>query len=273
MSGGFPIGISVCRGNDAGINLAASTGTSIPWTLVNTKGAWTQLVAATPSDTSFVVIEATFDTVNNAIVPQIAFDIGIGAGGSEVAIAPNLYIAPPFEASCDFAVAIPLQINAGTRIAARAQSDGVTITSVKVKVSLYDASYIGVDAAGVDALNITLASTSPPNIPPSASANTWGAWTQIIAATARDYMGLFASYNAPARGAFVLQIGVGAGGQEQAIIPSHIAQFTNVQLSFGGQVIPFIPIEVPAGTRIAARCQTSGAASSGPNLSVHGVYQ
>ncbi len=274
MSGGFPLDLDVCNGSDAGFVLASANGTPITWTAANTKGAWVQLVAATPADTSFVLIEGNLDVRGAAIVTQAAFDIGIGAGGSEVVLAPNLYLSNPFTQSTDCCIAIPLQIPAGTRIAARAQGDSTTVFTITTKLSLYDGALTqGEGAAGVDAINLVATTTTPTAVIPGNGA--FGSWIQVTAATSRDYMGVFAQYNAPAHAFYGLQFGIGAGGSEKPITGTRTALFSATNFSMGGQDVPFIPVRIPAGSRVAARAAfvTNGSGLTNLGVSLYGVHQ
>lgn len=99
------------------------------------------------------------------------------------------------------------------------------------------------------------------------SANTKGSYTQLIASTARGGGGILLSIGGSNTSdvAFLVDIAVGAAASEQVIIPNlfyfstpnaHINRF-------------FLPIAVPAGSRISARCQsTTGSATMRVNAIV-----
>lgn len=87
----------------------------------------------------------------------------------------------------------------------------------------------------------------------NASANTKGGWNQLIASSPFDASGfwvLAAALNGSTadNDNYVIDIGIGAALSEVAI-----AQ--NLAKAAGGTLCLFIPLEIPAGQRISARCQ------------------
>lgn len=116
------------RAVNMGANTADSGGTSVdPGGSANTKGAWSQLTAATPFDIQWLVVCITNQNNSATTTAIFAIDIGIGAGGSEVVVIPDLFtvvdsgIDTPEPQYYSFPVSIP----AGSRVAARAQT-GIT---------------------------------------------------------------------------------------------------------------------------------------------------
>jgi energy-converting hydrogenase Eha subunit B len=99
---------------------------------------------------------------------------------------------------------------------------------------------------------------------PSASANTKGAWAQLIAASAIDGDAIMLRVDFKQTDAttasMLLDIGIGSAGQERVVIPNLFHR------SMQFDTLPFnimLPLHIAAGTRIAARCQSSNAASGG----------
>lgn len=98
---------------------------------------------------------------------------------------------------------------------------------------------------------------------PSATANTKGAYAQLTAATTvdADAVMIRINYSMAAAGTstMLVDLAVGASGQEKIILPDLHAtglQFAQVTSNF------MLPLQIPKGTRIAARCQTTGASST-----------
>ena len=90
----------------------------------------------------------------------------------------------------------------------------------------------------------------------SATANTKGAWTELIATTAATSHTILVSlsqFNANVR--MLVDIGVGAPGSERAIIPNLLMALPNRT----GSGVQSFPLTIPAGSRVSARV----AASSG----------
>jgi hypothetical protein len=101
-------------------------------------------------------------------------------------------------------------------------------------------------------VNSTMAAV---NVTANSSAHTFGSWTQLVASTtAATSMIQFrspASTNGVASGT-IIQFGVGAAGSETAIFSAAIGSFAS-----GQQMLTiFVPVGIPAGSRISARVQS-----------------
>ncbi len=74
-------------------------------------------------------------------------------------------------------------------------------------------------------------------------------------------------------GIYDVDISIGAGGSEVAVVPDY--EFGNAGNTMPqGFVIPFTPLPVPAGTRIAARASSNnGGAISPLYITFYGIYQ
>ncbi|MGH8700059.1 MAG: hypothetical protein ACREVR_02630 [Burkholderiales bacterium] len=96
----------------------------------------------------------------------------------------------------------------------------------------------------------------------SGSANTKGAWTQIIASTDHDARGIGISLvtpddsASPGRWDGLIDIGIGAAASEQVIVPNLL--LSAVYEGGNGKYFWF-PLFIPKGTRLAARMQCSTA--------------
>jgi hypothetical protein len=100
---------------DYGSTTASTTGTQVNTSgSNNTKGAWTQITAATTRSHfwGLICVRAVSGT-------QFLLDVGIGGAGSEQVIVPNLNIRD--SSNGDPAMwSVPLRIPSGTRVAMRA---------------------------------------------------------------------------------------------------------------------------------------------------------
>jgi len=111
-----------------------------PGAVDNTKGAWTEIVAASPADLKAMIIG--FGTAANTAMTNCTWlvDIGIGGAGSEQVLIPNIALAAhdypdavfPTHTPC-FEVNIPIS----TRIAVRAACTIVDATDRKFDIVLY----------------------------------------------------------------------------------------------------------------------------------------
>lgn len=86
-------------------------------------------------------------------------------------------------------------------------------------------------------------------------ANTKGSWVELTSALVFDADGFYVSLNNGfARARYYVDIGIGGAGSEVVICPDLF-----VYTSLNGQASAFlyIPLHIPGGVRIAARCQSS----------------
>ncbi|MDO8706432.1 MAG: hypothetical protein Q7J84_15945 [Sulfuricaulis sp.] len=121
----------------------------------------------------------------------------------------------------------------------------------------------------IEAAGIVAASSRGTEVISNATANTKGSWTQLIASTAFDAQGFILQLNSETstgNKAFLIDIGIGAAASEQVIL----ANFHEWQYSAFGEHVSlqaYVPLAIPAGSRIAVRQQDSSG-SSARNISV-----
>lgn len=275
MAGGWPIYLDVCNGKDSGTVLTTSLGTVITASsTANTKGSYTQLVASTAYDACFMMVTISAPSTANAINSKAELiDIATGASGSEIVLVPNL-IFPAYSYTTIYGVSygFPCCIPAGTRIAARSQS-GLASNTSGVQVTLFDGSFSQPEGFGiVDSYGpSTSTSLGTPAIA-SGTADAKGSYAQLTASTSHDLAGVMVALdtqNATLNNtAFLVDIAIGASGSEVVIVPNIMVCCGSGWLS--PPVTPFIPVNIPAGTRIAARVQ-SNVASATAGVSLYGV--
>lgn len=277
MSGGFGLNPDCCNAFETTLGTAVS-GTAIPPSATaNTKGAWTQLISSTPSDATWMMICAKWKPTS-AAQTRVAFDIGVGAGGSEKVIVSNvvLWCYATNNGSFD-AIALPIQVPAGTRVSARCQATGTSgASSLWLVLQMFDGSFLVEGAAGVDALGFVSSTTLGTAITPGVS-GAKGSYAQLIASTARDYVGIFAAMDQQTFSDAnyyddCYDLAIGAGGSEKIIVPDFNA-ISGVQNGMIKAWWPYLPIPILAGSRIAARMACQGSPAIGMGLTVYGVYQ
>ena len=266
MVGGFPILAEI------GSGVQAETATSL-WGitisgggLANVQGAWTTVIASTPAEASWLDV-----TVMSGGQPaRCAIDIGVGSAGNEVALIRDLLFMPANNYFLSTKGPFPLAIPAGQRLVARYRSDYNGVDNCALQVGLYPASFSTSSFAGVDSIGFIASTTSGTSVP--AGNQTMGSYTQIIASTLRDYSGIFVihdSLNRTASDQGGFDISIGASGSEQVIIP-HLGWTTNSNDISSGWIYP---INIPAGTRIAARSYFMHAGDTSPTIIIYGIYQ
>ena len=276
MPGGFPLGLEVC-GALSTLSGPSSKGVSV--TAGNAAyGAWTQIIAAASNtvDACWICVRV-WPTTNSSF--RTFTNIGVGGSGSEVAIIHDLYASSSTSGTTYTEYWFPCSIPAGTRVSAQSDNSAAADAN-NVQITLYDGAFTMMEgAAGVDSIGFVSGSTSATDVDPGAVASTYGAWTQLVASTSKDYMGLCvvvgenSTNNAALTSPVYCEIGIGGSGNETVIVPDYGA--INGVATFSSQYCPFLPIAIPAGTRVSARAangnNTAGTRVIG--VMAYGVYQ
>jgi hypothetical protein len=120
---------------------ATSLGTSVdPGGTANTKGSWVELIAATTIPYRWACLSIGHTNALGASTSW-AVDVGIGAGGSEVVVVPNLLVSGGSTADAIPAMGLcfPLHVPAGTRVAVRAACTVNTATERLIEAVLHGA--------------------------------------------------------------------------------------------------------------------------------------
>jgi hypothetical protein len=252
---GFPY-VSHNQSEIGGAIEASTAYTTVTSGAANTKGAWMQLLAATAQDSGAMLLGYVYGSIGFGI------DIGVGAAGAETVLVPNIYASSPGVA-IPHTILIPIFVRKGTRIAVRCQdaTGGGTITlgviMLKTPVSgqmfpLRAWPSIG-PTIGESAGYLTASSVGT-TLTASASANVKGAYTELIAATAKRSVCMIVHLGIVPTVAiyYLVDIAIGAAASEVVIVPDLHVWHSN------SQTTPItIPIMIPPGTRISARCQAS----------------
>jgi hypothetical protein len=220
----------------------------------HTFGAWTQVIASVPENTSMIIVDVSgigVTTVNTASI----ISIGIGASGSETEL---------FNFACGSATTalagaisglqfvIPVQINSGSRIAARLQSIVTGGKTATIKIKTFDANEYDFiyQPQKYDSLGVDLATSRGTNV---AASNTY---TEIVASTSNIYRGVcvipsVATDNAGNVTNHTMSLGVGPSGSEVQIGSLSYQVASNETLYSSPNF--FMPALIPAGSRIAVR--------------------
>jgi hypothetical protein len=183
-----PAGLSTLETHVSGTNNETAT-FSISVTAnasTNTKGNYTQLIAATSYASYGIMVQLAGLQTTGSTNQRCLVDIALGAGGSEVVIIPNLtcgnvsdYVAA---SSLGVQYFFPIYIPAGVRVSARSQAS-TTVDIVNVAVRLFQrptgaGAWYGsrVTAYGADTTNSRGTSVTPAN-------NAFTTVTQITSST------------------------------------------------------------------------------------------
>lgn len=244
-----------------GVTSAASTGLAVTGAgSTNTKGSWTELIAATARDAFAVLVNLHRGGVSAV---DVLVDIGIGGAGSEQVLIPNLKgdVGTSLTTRAHPLV-IPIQVPKGSRISARVQATSASV-STRMQVFMLSGGWAGQPGMGrVTDYGTNTADSGGVAIDPGAVLNTKGSWTQITASTTKPgrhlLIGIGNGLNS-ARVAtdWLLDVAIGGSGSEQIILADcHVEAAASDDLPGPTYIGPF-PFSIPAGTRIAARSQCS----------------
>jgi hypothetical protein len=282
MPGGFPLLGDVCNGQSVGTNIASSDGTTLTSGGANTKGSWVQLISSTAADCVLAYITAAYNSsADGSDQCSASIDIGIGGAGSEVVLVQDLLIGPEYTQQSGIELVIPLNIPVGTRVSARCQTSSTTAgaNTCLIALTLFDGSFAqGEGASGVDALGFVSSTTKGAAILPSATVDTFGSYVTVIASTAKDYTGIFGLFENRAgqlatAQSYLLSVAIGAAASENDIIPTKLIRGgVSGAVARPTAIIPYLPIAIPSGTRLSARCMCSSASGMTQGLSLYGVY-
>jgi len=235
--------------------------TSYPFTnltsgAANVKGAYAEIVAATPSASSRLHLEVRSTAVANLF---FLIDLATGAAGAETVQVANIAINTDGEFISAAVLALDVDIPAGSRLAARCQSTSAAAPTVVVAVFLEDRPLGGL--AGPVTYGTNTAASRGTQVDPGTTINTKGSYVQLSASTTAriDALALCLTLGVSGQtlGSFTLwqvDVATGAGGAETVVIADHIVQGSSPIDTVRPPIIR-LPVSVPAGTRLAVRCQ------------------
>jgi hypothetical protein len=228
-----------------------------------TKGSWSQLVAATTVQAQFLTIQLTTDSGQSAVSTPILMDIGFGAAASEVVVIPNISFGA---LGSSFTVTFPIDIPIGTRISARIQGAVISETAI---ITVGTSQAVGFKAPSkIDTYGADTATSFGVSMPTS---NTY---VQVTSATTQPYQMLIATVAVGAsntnwaNATSVYTLGLGASGSEVTIATMDVRTNSSEFFLTPALMTCTVVRHVPAGTRIAAK-QVTGADYRG--IIVHGV--
>ena len=232
---------------------------------VNTPGAWVQVLANNAVSASETIACVNIRCIGNnqgtGVDASALMDVGIGAAGSEVVIAPDIAVGGGVNsggAGCNFA--LPIKIPGATRVAFRfrcAQASRIyIIQQVVFSGQIADSKFADQLPTSVDTLGTSTATSAG-----TAMSGASGTWVEITPSTTKDYQALALIPSGPqdttggTQAIVHMDLGIGAAGSEQVI--AHAGCTVNAN----GVIFPLDTNDthglfgglIPAGTRIAVR--------------------
>lgn len=216
----------------------------------NTKTAWTQLIASLDHDVFAWQLGTSYFNPKG----DLLYDIGIGGAGSEVVIAPNVYLFGNSSGSAFYDSGVNHVvwqfIPKGSRVAIRYQGSGASL-SFEYSISFLKGAN-GVRGSLTDVVGGATGDSG-------GIALTTGSWTEIVSSAAHDYdeAALFIGHRAATSGADQngsVEIGLGGAGSEVSKFRTVVRQSNALDNVIQLQLR--VPLKIAKGQRIAVRMNT-----------------
>lgn len=213
------------------------------------KGSYVELISSTARATERINV---FLAYPSATKQPLTVYIAVGAAASEVdVLAFTAWVGTGAPDVLEF----PVSIGSGQRVSAAMASDS-SVPATDISISLGDES--GYGTSNSYELTDLTSGNQGIDVDPGGTANTKGAYSELIASTSIDYdyfvlcLGL-SNNNNMTNGRFLIDIATGAASSEVVLIEN----IPYSQDSSENGSPPFIPFwePIPSGTRIAVRAQ------------------
>lgn len=247
---------------------AAASGVSVTSGSGNVYGAWVQVLA------SAAVAYALCDAIIDTIPDDGHIQVGVGASGSEVAIATlGVGGSNGNAGSSDGALPVPVaSIAAGQRVAIRYVTAAATQTTLCALILLPTS---GLTALQTTTQPMVMPVTCDPNginvigpsVPSGGSSWASGAWVQVTAGNTNPGAMYAIGFSIPTNeNQFEVDVGVGAAGSEAVIYTFRSVNGGNI----GGRFILMADALIPfaAATRVAVRLRL-GAVGGNSGVAVY----
>lgn len=259
MSFAWPLFQGAFAAEALSVDTATSSLATLTAGIAPADGAWVELTPSTPFGSQAVMVQ--IGGVTDGGQNSILVDIGVGPGGSEIVIIPNLLLyhrrnSVPIGVSFTANLYIPPSV----RVAARAKANDAT--DVEVGVTLFSGSFLsGPWAQGCITIGANTANGLGTLIDPGAVANTKGAWSELTPSLTRQLNQPSVFIGGSLSGGLALEswlvdVGIGAGGSERVIIPDLYVQSGGTSDDFSPKLFS-MPVTIPEGVRVAARAQST----------------
>jgi len=237
--GGERVESGVDSANSGGVAVTAGGST-------HTKGAYAQLIASVAAHGTWLTIEANAASTSNPFL----IDIAVGGAGSEQVVLPNVLVRGANTSGT--ILHLPFLVPAGARLSARCQN-ATPSAALRLAAQVHAGDFAMVPFGRAEAVGALTASSTGTTITASGSANTKGAWTQLIASTAFRYRWLLVSLVNAASQRALFDIGIGGAGSEVVILPD----LSCLNQTAGEAILH--PVDVPAGSALSARMAVANA--------------
>ena len=219
-------------------------------------GSWVELSSAIPHTTSWlrVAIGSAGDT------DPILVDIGVGGGGSEVAVVRSLALTPGRITEETIEYLIPYSLPAGVRVSARMQSL-IASNTTGIVVYAISGGWSPLTRRVFTPYGIDAAASGGTIIDTGAVANTDSAWVELAAATTHDHHWWNIAIqkgipNPTIDGEALLDLAIGPASSEVEVVSDLLVTVGNTFDTINPKAMYF-PYSIPAGTRLSARMRST----------------
>jgi len=242
-----------------GISPSNSLGTSTTSGTANAKSPWTQLTPLSSISAHGFFLQILSQGLNDNLV-----DVGIGESGAVKVIVSNVLYTCGSIADQLFFYA-PVSIAANSKVWARHQSTGSSGDTIYVSALLCAHGFLGLRPVSKFVTFGAMTSDSGgTEVDPGGTANTKGAWTEIVASIAIKVRMLYVAIGnrdlaTRATMSLFIDIGIGASGAEKVLMSNLYCLSEDGGDTWTPQMFGPFFTQVPSGTRLSARAQCSSA--------------
>lgn len=228
-----------------------------PGGVAHTKTAWVELIARTEFSSDGFYFGCI--TANTGISDYLV-DIAVGEEGSERVILEDVLYSSGGSDAGPALFYVPIPIQGGERVSARAQSNDTAAVSVGVHVNpVAGGMHRAMRCSEAVTYGAFPATTRGTQVDPGAGANTKGVWVEVARETRgfRFAVMLFGGINNAAQTSQnrLWDLGWGMGGGERVLVGDMRARVTSTELIQPHSFQVFGSI--PAGERLVTRMQSS----------------
>lgn len=223
-------------------------------TSAHTKGSWTELIASTSANASYLLIEVSGVAAIGADTATL-LDIATGGSGSEVVLIGDIAVGSAATAAGtqpSFTFGVPIKVASGARLSARIQSVVTGGKTATVQISTFDMGDYSYAPTAVDVIGTSTATSVG-----TAMSGSSGTWVQITASTSNAYRAVVVVPSASAIALATIipefRLGTGASGAESEV-GRMFAAYTNAETAgILARTSALITGSIPSGTRLSVR--------------------
>lgn len=265
MPGGFDTDVSLCGAVSASPFTSSSLGITVTADLsANSKGSWVPFITSLAADAGMMI----FNPQKASNSETFSVDIGVGGTGSEVVVFGDIpYFSSPSSVNGLY-LPIPCSFPSGSQVSMRCSCGAFGGFTFSANLVFLSGSFGFGTIAGCELIG----TASPVE---SGTANVKGSYSQIVATTTRNYKGILLAVapGTSSENQIVYDLAIGGSGSEIVILPNFATQTNNFSnWNATPQNTGYLPIQIAAGSRLAARVQCDQTTAGAQQVSVIGFF-